>query len=218
MKNYIFERISIKINGIDKIYSIPKINKCPFCEEEIAPYVLSKTDTDMSTRTFAIIAQCPCCNKYFTMAYNLPFGTKIPELIEYKYNRKLDLKLSTELEKISKEFIKIYKEALTAELYKLDTIAGLGLKKAIEFLIRDYLINIKKLNKKNMLELPLIKIIKNIGDEKIVKLASSYSWINYNDFYNSSFEKKDIEEMKKLIDILSKYFIYNMLIDENESY
>lgn len=215
MSGYVFEKLSIKINGVEKFYNVPKVNECPHCHKGIAPYVLSITETDLETRTFAIMAQCPRCSRYFAMAYKLPFGTKVAEPIEYVYtNKKINNELPIELNNISKRFIEMYNQSLIAEQNNLDKIAGMGFKKSIDFLIKDYLINFRKKEENKILSLSLEDEIEEIEDSKIKNLVLSYKWLNYCDFCNSDFDKEDIEEMKKFINIFSKFFIYNASIEK----
>lgn len=44
------------------------------------------------------------------------------------------------LKKVSPQFVKVYNQALKAEEFSLDEIAGLGYRKALEFLIKDFAI------------------------------------------------------------------------------
>lgn len=214
MSEYIFERLSVKVNGIEKFYNVPKMNKCPHCHNGIAPYVLKISETDMQTRTFAIIAQCPRCSKYFTMAYKLPFGTKIPQPIEYIFTKKIDHKdFAKELKKISERFVEVYEQALISETYDLDEIASIGFKKSIKILIIDYLINFRKENRMEILKLSLKDIIKKIPDSKIVDLAMSFNWSKYVESNDSFLGKKDIEDMKKFIDVFSKFIIYSYSVE-----
>lgn len=214
MSEYIFERLAVKVNGTEKFYNVPKMNKCPHCHNGIAPYVLTTSETDMETRTFAIIAQCPRCSKYFIMAYKLPFGTNIPQPIEYIFTNEIDYKDSTkELKKISERFIDVYTQALISEKYNLDKIASIGFRKSIEILIRDYLINFRKEDRIEILKLSLKDIIKKIPDSKIVDLTLSFNWIKYAESDDDFLEKKDIEEMKKFIDIFSKFLSYSCSVE-----
>lgn len=215
MSEYIFERLSVKVNGIEKFYNVPKINECPHCHNGIAPYVLTISETDMETRTFAIIAQCPRCSKYFIMAYKLPFGTKIPQPIEYKITNKINYKDYTkELKKISERFVEVYGQALISETYNLHEIASIGFKKSIEILTRDYLINFRKENKIEILRLSFKDILKKIPDSKIVDLAMSFNWSEYVEFSDNFLDKKDIEDMKKFIDVFSKFIIYSYSVEK----
>lgn len=213
MSDYIFEKLSVKINGVEKIYTVPKLGQCPHCNKEIAPYVISTSEADLETRTFAVMAQCPYCSRYFTMAYKLPFGTKVPEPIIYKHSiKKREKELPKELSEISPRFVKIYNEALIAEENDLSELVGVGFKKAIEFLIRDYLIKFKKENEKEVLEQPLKDIMGKISDHRVTQLTATYKWLNSCNFCNRTFDEKDVQEMKKFINVISEYIIYNVLL------
>ena len=53
---------------------------------------------------------------------------KVPELHQFDEN----------IKKLSSNFCEIFNQAYVAELMKLNEIAGIGYRKALEFLIKDY--------------------------------------------------------------------------------
>jgi hypothetical protein len=117
---------------------------------------------------------------------------------------------------MSPQFDKIYNQALAAETSNLDEIAGLGYRKAIEFLIKDFAIHEnpkEEANIKKMLLSPCIK--KYIDDERIRTLAERSVWIGNDEaHYIRKQENRDIRDMKAFIKA-TVYFIGMILITED---
>lgn len=53
----------------------------------------------------------------------------------------VDVNFSEEIKRISPRFIKVYEQSMIAEENELDEIDGVGLRKALEILVKDYLID-----------------------------------------------------------------------------
>jgi hypothetical protein len=80
--------------------------------------------------------------------------------------------------KVSTDFIEIYNQAIAAESAGLDEIAGIGLRKALEFLIKDFCINqhpTEIVAIKNMDLGPCIK--KYCDDARLISAASRAVWL-----------------------------------------
>jgi hypothetical protein len=103
--------------------------------------------------------------------------------------------------KISPRFCEIANEAQKAEGEKWKLIAGPGYRKALEFLVKDYLCkelpdeaeNIKKLLLGSCIE-------KYVTNTNVKKMAARAAWIgNDETHYVRKWEDKDLEDLKKLI-------------------
>ena len=79
---------------------------------------------------------------------------------------------------LSPQFDKIYNQALAAESSMLDEIAGLGYRKALEFLIKDFAIHEHPNEKESIKVKPLAQCIKSyIANESITTLADMKNFI-----------------------------------------
>jgi hypothetical protein len=105
------------------------------------------------------------------------------------------------IQKISPDFVSVYREAEEAELRNLRLVCGPGYRKALEFLIKDYVIKlnsdkadeIKKLNLGNC----IADFVKN---DKINKVAARAVWLgNDETHYLRKWEGKDLQDLKSLI-------------------
>lgn len=111
---------------------------------------------------------------------------------------------------ISPEFVDIYNQALSAEKLGFDKIAGPGFRRALEFLVKDFLINqIPEDSKDKDRESKIIRekqlgscINDHITNEKIKVTARGASYIgNDETHYTKKWIDKDIQDLKKFISL-----------------
>lgn len=102
---------------------------------------------------------------------------------------------------ISPQFVEIYRQASAAEGYKLTEVAGVGYRKALEFLIKDYCINADPKNAEFIKGKFLANVINDhIPDENIKACASRATWLgNDETHYVRRWDDKDIKDLKALI-------------------
>lgn len=104
---------------------------------------------------------------------------------------------------ISPMFSKIYNQAKQAESLEMDQIAGMGYRKSIEFLIKDYLIVKNPTLVEEIKEKFLGPCINDyIENDKIKEIARRAVWLgNDETHYSRKWEDRDINDLKRLIDI-----------------
>ena len=112
--------------------------------------------------------------------------------------------------------MKIYNQALQAETIGLNEIAGLGYRKSVEFLIKDYAIY-KNPEKEEEIKNTWMKVCieKYIDNDNIKLLAERSDWIGNDEaHYVRKQEDRDIKDMKKFIKAMV-YFIGMTLITDD---
>ena len=123
------------------------------------------------------------------------------------------------VQSLSPTFVEIFKQAAMAEKKKLDHIAGVGYGKALEFLVKDYLVD-KNSEDKDLVEKIKQKslgkcIADNVDDERIKKAASGAKLLrNDETHYERKVEDKDVQDLKDLIQ-LTVYWIEAEKMTEN---
>jgi hypothetical protein len=102
---------------------------------------------------------------------------------------------------ISSNFIDIYEQAEQAENIGLKDICGVGYRKALEFLIKDYIIKNDPSLKQTVEKKLLATCINNhIQNQRIVDIAKRAVWLgNDETHYIRKWEGMDITHMKQLI-------------------
>lgn len=193
---------------------VPEI--CPICNKNMLPRCfpnVSVSDVEIDSTgnipvyEAALIARCTSCNHLYTIFFKLfsnnefdpiPFGdlyfqTKIP---------KIDVPISKNIKNISPSFVKIYTQALQAEKLQLNELVGMGLRKALEFLIKDYAIFNYPKKELEIKKLPLSQVIEKYVDFNDLKiLAKGAAWIgNDETHYVKKWPHKDLNDLKKYIE------------------
>lgn len=187
--------------------------ECPFCKVTIHPYVLYNND---AIKGCNYACCCTKCGKMFIA--EVLFDKQLrkyyckciyPKIVPHK-------KFSPQVSELSEKFVDIYNQAFAAETYGLNEIAGMGYRKALEFLIKDYLIHVEPDQSDAIKRAPLSQCISTrVQNENIKAVASRSAWLG-NDFthYVPKFEDKDISDMKNFIDAVA-YWISMELITES---
>lgn len=177
-------------------------NYCPHCGSIMMPHIIyaySKNESWTSEPDIALLLQCTAetCNKFFALEYSQGlYGSPV----EYSYNPPIDDDLPKEIKKISPSFEEIYYQSLIAEQSGLDKIAGVGFRKSIEFLIKDYLINVKGEPENDVKSEWLKPSIDRINFQPLKDLTTAADWIgNDETHYVKKLVGKDVQDMKGFI-------------------
>jgi hypothetical protein len=102
---------------------------------------------------------------------------------------------------LSPTFVEIYNQAMAAESRSLDQLVGIGLRKALEFLIKDYAVKEFPTKKDEILGTMLGPCITNfISDSNIKECAKRAAWLgNDETHYVRKWEAKDVNDLKLLV-------------------
>lgn len=166
---------------------------------------------------------CSFCKKTFISNYFRKSNTSATEYFHFRSFQQDPKQINFRefdslIKNLSNEFVNIYIQAEQAEKEGLLKICGMAYRKALEFLIKDYLISKLKSNE----EKELIKnkflgkcIEEDIKDPRIKEMAKRANWLgNDETHYIRKYEDKDLEDLKKLIEI-TIHFISIEKLSEN---
>jgi len=108
-----------------------------------------------------------------------------------------------EVEEISPSFKNVYEQACAAESFQLNEIAGVGYRKALEFLIKDYCIHKNPQDEEEIKKSLLgVVISKFVEDTNLKVCAQRAAWLgNDETHYVRKWETKDIKDLKTLIEL-----------------
>jgi hypothetical protein len=187
-------------------------DECPICKkgnEFVARYAFYKgpTSSGFDSR-LQVVFRCPRqdCQVMFFAFYNNQYE-RPPH--NWFFNRFGLIKSVEKVEfpetisVISERFTRIYEQAEMADANGLDEISGPGYGKALEVLIKDYLIylypeqsdEIKK-------QLRLALLIDQIGDGDIQIVADRASWLRNDEIhYEKKWKEEDVHTLKDLIEL-----------------
>lgn len=123
---------------------------------------------------------------------------------------------SDKIANLSPMFQTIYNQANSAESHSLNEIAGMGYRKALEFLVKDFCIHLNQDKQEEIEKMLLAKCISTyIPDEKIKNLAIATAWIgNDETHYTRKHIDKDIQDMKKFINAMLYFIEYQLTVEE----
>lgn len=210
---------------IERFVSVLKYNPvsvCPICKANISPVEISiiAYDGKPSSNMACVLNFCTGCKSPFLSIYKIsPDGNgNATELqhIRSEPNRFAEQLFDEKITNLSPQFVKIYNQALAAEAMELDEIAGLGYRKAMEFLIKDFAIHKYPDHSDNIKRMPLAQCIRNyISSDEIKTLAERCAWIGNDEaHYVRKQEDRDVSDMKSFIQAMV-YFIGMILITED---
>ena len=194
--------------------TIKNPNICPHCHVVNNPTwkwdMQTKDTDDIDSNISAWQCANLDCNKIFIALYQIVSqkGTLIRFLNGYPKGPDwpkpiLELKNGNGEDIDQSRFIKTYLQSLEAENFGLDEIAGMGFRKAIEYLVKDWAIKMNPEKQVEIQELWLGQIIKKYYNGDLKDILERATWLgNDQAHYNRLFEEFDIEILKELIDLI----------------
>jgi hypothetical protein len=190
-------------------------SKCPRCHTHISPVFIS--GKFIKNEVAELVFQCTFseCNglfisKYIKIEYagsnNFEYCSSQPLL----YKKKI---FSDELSGVSPDFIDIYNQSMEAFSRNMHQIAGVGLRKSLEFLIKDFIIQNKPEKEEAVKKQSLSQCIeKYVKDERVKDLSKRAVWIgNDETHYIKKWHNKDIDDLKVLIRLVVNYIESDIL-------
>lgn len=180
-------------------------NTCPHCGKGIAP-IVHTSDASAKKDRVAFILSCPICEHFFFSTHTiqkLPDDTLLSVLETVLPYRKPDSLIPEILRQAYPYFYQIYDQATEAETHGLDKISGMAYRKALEILVKQYLIKQIPNEEEHILKESLGKSIDRIPLESIRNLAKAISWIG-NDQTHMLQRHPDykVPEMKRFMSAL----------------
>ncbi|UOG32799.1 hypothetical protein [Leptospira noguchii] len=196
---------------------------CPYCHHAIAPKFFSAalSGDALAESTFLDVAyKCTHikCFRLFISVYRKSILNGDREF-RIKKSYPISFKnpvIPNEIKEISNNFEKIYTEAFAAESMNLDEIAGVGFRKALEFLIKDYCIYKNESKSDEIKTLLLVKVIDQyIDDMNIKSCAKRAAWLgNDETHYIRKWEDRDINDLKTLITLTINWIVNNIMTEK----
>ena len=180
---------------------------CPVCHHAVAPReiqaVFAATDGDRETLEIAFQCTLKSCSHMFIGVYHGPKKGG-------QYNLQMAIPrnvsppvLPDEVKEVSSQFVIIFTQSAAAEDYGLDEVAGVGYRKALEFLIKDFCAKQNPSEAEQIKEQFLGAVIdKYVDNQNIKSCAKRATWLgNDETHYVRKWGKKDISDLKILIQL-----------------
>lgn len=186
-------------------YNIEHPSQCPHCHNGIEPRLLSQTaERDISYSTWKCTFRD--CGKQFIVVHKI-LGSGQIKLNGYLDGQPIGPHWPETIKNLKSKFIDTYNQALKAEYLGLDEIAGMGFRKAIEYLVKDYLIQRDSSLEGKIEDKLLASVIgENFSSPQetdLKDLLQRATWLG-NDMthYLKYHENFDINDLKELIQLV----------------
>lgn len=205
---------------------------CPHCKMPMSPkliYAIASNLYDIGKNSVCVLLQCSrsSCQKFFALEFPFlrrngsPSIERVYPAVKYTYSPHLENNLPKNLNDTFPEFKKIYDQSLEAESMGLDEIAGVGYRKAVEFLLKEFVIY-KDTNKREEIEKKFLgKVIsEDLTDlPRIQALAKATVWIgNDETHFVKVHTDKDLKDMKEFLSAAALYISAELKTDEAEKF
>lgn len=187
-------------------------SECPCCDRTMAYDLIPVMSLNNIDRTscesgdaceVVSVYRCTSCNHMFaiwTHHEKLTAEEYSCDIIDQFPHSTGVTEFSENIQKLSREFVKIYNQAENAEHQGLDEICGMGYRRSAEFLVDAY-VRHKKPDTDIAASLPLAKKIQDyVPEEKIRELAKKTAWLGNDETHiEKKHPNRDISDMKKFI-------------------
>jgi len=212
-------------SGLNRPLVIEKPDMCPLCHNGIDPIAISafcnnkKWNKDDCLQVVYRCTKKECRNIFISYYSAKDYGCGS---FEYKHSKPINKKeqnFTDVIKGLSPNFCLIYNQSHSAEQDGLAEICGVGYRKALEFLVKDYLIK-KNPEKEEEVKAKLLGscISEYITSENIKKIARRAVWLgNDETHYVRKWEGKDLHDLKRLIDITIYWMEAEKLTEEAET-
>jgi hypothetical protein len=194
-------------------------DQCPICHTRIKPIVhQSFRVTDQYGADLELIFQCPnedCAELFIGYFLGGP-GEGVVTLLGVRPQEPATVEFDQAVKDISADYCKIYEEAHKAEAYGLKQICGVGYRKALEFLIKDYLIATQPEKAATIRTTMLGPCIKSyVNDPKVKAIAERATWLgNDETHYERRWQGKDLSVLKQLIALAVHWIVADKLTQD----
>ncbi len=184
--------------------TLPKV--CPHCNHAIAARITESSYCKVNSgfARVGMIYFCHHCeNFFFGMYVAHDFSNHAPLLSSstiFPYPRVFDT-FSDRINALSPDFVEIYHQSQSAENHGLMSICGMGYRKALEFLVKDYAIHLHPDDEESIKSKMLSPCIQTyIDNNRIKSLAIASAWIgNDETHYVRKQEDYDVSDLKVFI-------------------
>lgn len=199
-------------------------DECPRCHHAITPGFIASIFS-VETRIIDAAFRCPRhnCSRMFIAIFERAL------LQGGNYSDQFYLRsafpaspiapsLPDEVAKISPQFVEIFTQASKAEVFGLGEVAGVGYRKALEFLVKDYCVSKHPDKEDDLKKRPLGQVVDvYVDNENIKQCAKRAVWLgNDETHYVRTWVEKDVRDLKLLIKLtvgwIEQAIITEMLI------
>lgn len=124
-------------------------------------------------------------------------------------------KFDAHISKLSPSFVELYHQAEKSQQNGCADICGMGYRKALEFLVKDYLTHLDPDAQPEIAELPLGQAIRRIENRQVQILAKGSAWLGNDEcHYVRKHTEHDVDDMKRFITALVNFIVSELTFEE----
>ena len=196
-------------------------NVCPICHVTIEPEYLSGTPIILAFNWIEVYYRCTNmkCRRHFTALYRYASANGSRRVFQFERCDPVSPcapSFDPVIETLSPNFIQVYAQSSAAENHGFTEIAGPGFRKALEFLIKDYAIQLNPLSEAEIKQKLLAQVIKEyLPGDKLAVVSSRAVWLGNDETHSERrWVGKDLQDLKKLISATVHFIVMEKLAAE----
>lgn len=195
-------KVDTSVYGVDQ-----HPDECPCCHHAITPGFIASIFS-VETRVIDAAFRCPRhkCSRMFIAIFErvLMQGGSYSDRFYLRSTfpaSPVAPSIPDEVAKISPQFVQIFTQASKAEAFGLGEVAGVGYRKALEYLVKDYCVTKSPDKEDDVKKRPLGQVVDvYVDNENIKQCAKRAVWLgNDETHYVRTWIDKDIKDLKLLI-------------------
>lgn len=201
---------------------VEEVGKCPCCGIATSPtflegFAVPHTDLPHTIYTYTAL-YCTSCHSIYTAIYISNRGISDLRLDSVFPKNAKEISFSDNINELSPTFVSLYNQASVAESnIEIYGLAGIGYRKALEYLIKDYLIKIKHQDKDAIIKMDLGNCVNKL-EGQIKTIAKASIWIgNDETHYFRKNPEYDIEDLKLFINTLIHFIEIDFAVNKANS-
>lgn len=186
-------------------------SSCPICGITLVPEtlyaaLLEPTDDEPVNKLF-VLNYCTNCDECFVSRHIYDEGACVYMFESFSQNNFTRINFSNNIQTLSPQFVSVFNESAHAESLGLSSICGMGYRKALEFLVKDYVISLHSGDTKKISSMPLAQCIDQyIENPRLKSLAKASAWLgNDETHYIKKHANHGIPELKTYITAFITY-------------
>ncbi len=192
-------------------YELP--TECPMCHCHSIPAEVGSVIDDVQNMQMSVFYLCPNCLSSFITRYVI---TDHPSDLFPGYDKAVSLRsepqspkpvnLPIHIKNLSERFCNIYNQALQAEAMRLDELTGMGLRKSLEFLVKDFAVHFHSDQEESIKKMSLSNCIQTFMPDNMKALATAATWLgNDETHYVKKYEMQDLKSLKAYLNAFIHY-------------
>ncbi|HEX3983656.1 MAG TPA: hypothetical protein VHX12_08180 [Acidisoma sp.] len=207
----------LNLAGLGQVTIDRRPDICPICQTRITPNLMTGGPGGrVYAGSLTIVFACPSesCREYFLGYYEK--RANIYVFLTCRPSEPVLPSLPQFVVRISENYSGIYAECLKAEALGLKQISAVGYRKALEFLIKDYLVSRRPEERAAIENAPLVECIATyVTDNNVRDVAQRAVWLGSDDnHYQRNWQDKDLKDLKSVLELVLRWIETEYLTEE----